>query len=669
MDREQAKDFIKAEVSCEQFLTKSKGADMYNCPYCHSGTGDNKTGAAKFYKESNTIYCHACNKGGDVIALYQQLYSVDFNEALEQLAEIAGVSIDKFEAQNRPQEARSSSDNKDITQNTANGSQSVTESQIDLISYYQQCADQIEDPAAISYLEKRGLSIDTAKAYMIGFDPKADPAQSNHPTPRIIIPCSRSHYVARAIDDSRTPAAFRKLNNKGSTPAIFNSKAIKSSSKYIFVAEAAIDALSIIEAGSTAIGLNSTGNAEKLIDLLKEYKPKATFILCCDNDAAGKSATDKIAAGCNKIGIRYMIANICGNHKDPNEALTADRKSFIDSVEKTKAQAMDRPDNTAYYIDHMMQDDIEKDKSDKKTGFDNLDMISGGIYNGLYCIAAASSLGKTTFSLQIADQLAAAGNDVIYFSLEQSRLEMVTKSLARQTAIDSKNKDKHDALSSINIRKNNANKQQRDLLQTAILNYKYNVSSRMSIVEGNFNCDITFISNYIEQYMSRTGTRPVVFIDYLQILQPTEENKYNNAKATVDAAITQLKQMSRDLKIAIFTISSINRAGYLQPIDFESLKESGNIEFTCDVVWGLQLNCLNEDLFLTDDKKTLSTKRARIKAARKENPRQIQLCCIKNRYGISSYECKFDYYPQFDLFVEKAETLAKQADSRPRRII
>ena len=35
----------------------------------------------------------------------------------------------------------------------------------------------------------------------------------------------------------------------------------------------------------------------------------------------------------------------------------------------------------------------------------------------------------------------------------------------------------------------------------------------------------------------------------------------------------------------------------MQPIDFESLKESGGIEYNADVVWGLQLQCLNDTLF------------------------------------------------------------------------
>ena len=102
----------------------------------------------------------------------------------------------------------------------------------------------------------------------------------------------------------------------------------------------------------------------------------------------------------------------------------------------------------------------------------------------------------------------------------------------------------------------------------------------------------------------------------------------------------------------------------MQPIDFESLKESGGIEYTADVVWGLQLQCLNEELF-TQDKK-IKEKRARIKQAKAENPRKIELVCLKNRYGIANYSCYFEYYPAADLFKEQS-TAETDFDPAPER--
>jgi replicative DNA helicase len=140
----------------------------------------------------------------------------------------------------------------------------------------------------------------------------------------------------------------------------------------------------------------------------------------------------------------------------------------------------------------------------------------------------------------------------------------------------------------------------------------------------------------------------VVFIDYLQILQPTEDKR--STKEAVDSAVTELKRISREMDLTVIVISSVNRANYLTPIDCESLKESGGIEFTADVVWGLQLQCLNDPLF--EKANSIKDQRAKVKEAKAATPRRIELVCLKNRYGVSSYSCYFDYYPAADLFIE-----------------
>ena len=87
----------------------------------------------------------------------------------------------------------------------------------------------------------------------------------------------------------------------------------------------------------------------------------------------------------------------------------------------------------------------------------------------------------------------------------------------------------------------------------------------------------------------------------------------------------------------------------MTPIDFSSFKESGGIEYTCDVMWGLQLNIMNDELF--DKEAKLKAKREAVKKAKIANPRDIELVCLKNRYGVSSYSCRFKYYARYDYFL------------------
>ena len=115
--------------------------------------------------------------------------------------------------------------------------------------------------------------------------------------------------------------------------------------------------------------------------------------------------------------------------------------------------------------------------------------------------------------------------------------------------------------------------------------------------------------------------------------------------------------------MSVLLISSLNRQNYMTPIDFESFKESGGIEYTADVVWGLQLSVLNDDIFSKEGK--TKEKREKIKEAKAQPTREIELVCLKNRYGVASYTIPFWYKAASDVFVPDAIYLKKAKNSTP----
>ena len=656
MTREETRQAINARPLTDFYsLTRSPQgtANQFICPSCGSGTGKNHTGALTLFPDTNRVYCFnpACRLGGkgqDTLGALEILWSCTETEVFER----TGYHIDD--------QSHASTSKTSTPPPAAAVVVDQTEPPRDLTDYYRECHARLNDPRAISYLQARGISLETASRYGIGFDPQADPAKSRHPEPRIICPTSSTHYVGRSINPA-TPKNFQKINNKGGHPSAFNARALHDNSiKRVFVTEGFFDALSILEIGFAAIAINGASNAEKLIEHLEKHRTKATMILCGDDDPAGHKALEILRAGFKRLNISYVDADINNGHKDANEALTADRAAFVAAVNQLISSTT-RPDNVASYIDTIMSRDIDafKESKDRKTGFPLLDAKAKGLYTGLYVVGAISSLGKTTFCTQLADQLAAAGEDVLFFSLEQSRLELVSKSIARRTA----QKDMTTAIDSLSIRRGYLPPQVLD----AAKSYKNDVRDRLSIIEGNFACNISFIGDYVRRYIEDTGTKPVIFVDYLQILQPEKDDRgrTQSTKETVDSTVTELKRLSREHGLTIFIISSLNRTNYLSPIDFESFKESGGIEYTADVVWGLQLQVMNDDLFSTD-KKTIE-KRKTVKEAKKADPRKIELVCLKNRYGVSSYSAYFDYFPRYDLYVETLEPPEPIAAPKPKR--
>lgn len=651
MTRDEARQHIRD--SWRDFYPEDRGRGRNAgivCPLCGSGDGRNGTGITENPRKPGQLKCWACNFQGDILDLIQKDMGMDYNEALKWAATKQGIQIDPY----RPQSGYLS----DVERTEGERHTAVEESQQeaaqsqekpDLITYYQECRQRLrESQEAQSYLQARGISVDTALSFWIGYDPAADPAQSNHPCKRIILPTSPAHYVARSIQED-TAKQYQKMNNKGGTPSIFNERALYDESvKTVFVVEGIFDALSVIQVGAAAVALNSTSNADKLIEKLEARPTRASLIICMDNDgkAGTAQAVQTLKEGMERLKVNYAIANISGQHKDANEALVNGRKSFEAAVSEAQRRVTDRPDNVAAYIDGMMQTDIDRfmEAGERKTGYSNLDEKTGGLYSGLYVLAAISSLGKTTFAHQMADQLATAGHDVIFFSLEQSRLELVSKSLTRTLAQN----DPKSEITSLSLRRGYNQKD----MASAAAEYKKQIGNRLSIIEGNFGCDTGFVCSYVRQYVQRTGTRPIVVVDYLQILQPeqTGSGRTQTVREMVDQTVTSLKRLSRDLDLTVIVISSVNRGNYLMPIDFESLKESGGIEYSADVIFGLQLHCISTSKEFDSDQKT-KAKRDIVREAKKETPRKIDLVCLKNRYGISSFTCNFEYYPAQDLFI------------------
>ena len=628
---------------------KIAGKPTYICPLCGNGSGKDGDGMSiDPHGDGTQLKCFKCGFYGDIVDLYQQQNACDVGAAFTALYDRFGITIenDRVESPQRPESGGKGENIPQATENGAEGQIEAVEDKPDFTAYYKECKGHITDPAAQAYLSFRGLSNDLAARYWLGYDPA---------TGFLIIPAAKSFYLARNTDSA---AKMRYKNPAGVPIELFNKAALyNDAARPVFITEGAIDALSIIEAGGEAVALNSTSNTRKLLAELEKQRTRSTLILCLDTDDAGKKAAATLADGLQGLNISYISADICGQHKDPNDALKADRAAFIEAVAAAERSTA-KPDNTADYIRRGMAAEIEglKAQSNRKTGFTNIDAEAGSIYAGLYAVGGISSVGKTTFIGQLADQMAAQGQHVLFFSMEQSRLEMVSKSIARQTAKDNADKRKKGsgdipgAVNSLQIRTGAKG----EGISKAIAEYTGSVGDRISIIEGNMGCTVSFIGNYTRQYIEQNGgVKPVLIIDYLQVLKaekdPETGRKPTDTKAIVDYNVTELKRLSRSLELPIFVISSVNRSNYLTPIDFEAFKESGGIEYTADVVLGLQVSAIHDPIF--DKEGKIKEKREKIAQAKDADPREIELVCLKNRYG-RRYTAQFTYYPQYDCYFE-----------------
>lgn len=650
MNKAQAKAEAKKHLTeyVEKFCKRDKkaGARMYACPFCNSGHGGRgSTGAFSITKDGTIWHCFSCHKGGDIFDLYRLRENVDGAELFNRVYEMCGITVDSND-QEEPQE--------DLTQSApaTTGPDSLEEEpEENLIDYFKTCAERRDQVRP--YLESRGISETVASHYMLGCDPLYCEGTGGKIWKALIIPTSTGTFTARNTDTAAAGHDRLRKHGTGSGKKIFNVNVLYTSRRPIFIVEGEIDALSIIEAGEEAIGLGTTGNTDELIRTLKERKPVQPLIIALDNDDAGQRAEAELIKAFTADGIKFYKRQLYGSAKDANEALTTDRQAFITAVrEASQAAALEEDadkreylnTSAAAHLDDFLNGIKESVNTPAiKTGWQILDAhLDGGLYEGLYLLGAVSSLGKTTLMMQLADQLAAAGNDVLIFSLEMARTELMSKSISREVFIDilHHNGNRQNAKTSRGItdgsRYERYSTVEKALISNAIEKYR-EYAKHIYINEGAGDIGTEQIRQTIEKHRTFTGRTPVVIVDYLQILAPHDYRATD--KQNADHNVTELKRISRDYKTPVLAVSSFNRENYEAKASMRAFKESGGIEYGCDVLLGMQAAGAGQKGFDID-------------VAKSKDPREVQLIVLKNRNGKTGGIIDFKYYPMYNYFEE-----------------
>ena len=92
----------------------------------------------------------------------------------------------------------------------------------------------------------------------------------------------------------------------------------------------------------------------------------------------------------------------------------------------------------------------------------------------------------------------------------------------------------------------------------------------------------------VDVHIRATRRRPFVVLDYLQILQPSDDARTTDKRLLTDYDVTRLKVISRDFRIPVLVISAFNRISYYDPVSMCSFRESSGIEYSSDILFGMQ---------------------------------------------------------------------------------
>ena len=272
---------------------------------------------------------------------------------------------------------------------------------------------------------------------------------------------------------------------------------------------------------------------------------------------------------------------------------TGDIKQMLDEVESDIfAIAQQQSHRDFIELKEIVADSFERLESFMKegggmrgvpTGFTELDTKLAGMQaSNLLILAARPGIGKTSFALNIASNVALkAKKPVGFFSLEMSKEELVDRLLVGEADIDAWR------------------------LKTGKLadeDYR-----RLTEAMGNLSEAPIFIDDTpgISILEMRTKARKLkaekdvqlIIVDYLQLADAGK--RFESRVQEVSFVSQGLKNLARELKVPVIALSQLSRAveqrGTKKP-QLADLRESGAIEQDADVVMFLYYEDESEDL-------------------------------------------------------------------------
>ncbi|MBP6904491.1 MAG: replicative DNA helicase [Candidatus Pacebacteria bacterium] len=204
------------------------------------------------------------------------------------------------------------------------------------------------------------------------------------------------------------------------------------------------------------------------------------------------------------------------------------------------------------------------------TGFPDLDNLLAGLQKSdLIILAARPSMGKTTFALDIARNVALSGVPVGIFSLEMSAQQLVQRMLSAESRVDAWSIRTGHGLSSQHF--------------TTLQEAASRLQKAPIYIDDQAGNSIVKMRSVARRLKSEHGLGLIV-VDYLQLM--TTSKSYDNMVNQITEVSRSLKQLARELDVPVLALSQLSRAVETRggKPRLSDLRDSGSIEQDADLV-------------------------------------------------------------------------------------
>lgn len=264
-----------------------------------------------------------------------------------------------------------------------------------------------------------------------------------------------------------------------------------------------------------------------------------------------------------------------GYDLNPVEDSLENAQKLIYDVASQKASSALLPIKDLVYESYSKLEDRAKNKgklTGVSSGFYDLDNIytNGLQKSDLIIIAARPAMGKTSFALNIAQNVALRENvPVAIFSLEMSKEQLTLRLLGAEAEVDAGR-----------IKTGNLNSKDWEKLAVAMDRF----SQSKIYLDDTAGCTITDLRAKCRRLSMAEKDLGLIVIDYLQLI---EGSSREDRMQQISSISRGLKILAKDLNVPIIALSQLSRAVEgrtdKRPM-LSDLRESGSIEQDADIV-------------------------------------------------------------------------------------
>lgn len=217
-------------------------------------------------------------------------------------------------------------------------------------------------------------------------------------------------------------------------------------------------------------------------------------------------------------------------------------------------------------------------------------VFGGGLRPGrMVVIGGPPGCGKTTLSLQVADDAARAGFPVVFVSHEMTRGQLLANSLSRLSGIDGR---------TLMRKPPQPGSSDGALLQQAVATYQQEIAPRLFLLDGgpqHTPGKIRAMVGQVRRQLQLPDDHPcLVIVDYLQLSPSGLDGEGSMPEPLrVGAIATGLKQVARSTGASVWCLASVTKETFDQAASGDRLgagvfADSARIQHTADTALALQ---------------------------------------------------------------------------------